>query len=368
MAPPRPTGPFAAGDGSADHPHREPARFPSQRAGDQPVPLLQLSEGLATVRTVERHLDEILAAVPAAATPSNSPSSTRRACSAPRRSSASARCPAFDQAALDGYAARAEDVVGATLEAPVELAVIGESLAGRRHAVVHRSGPGAEGRRRRDAAGRRRRRRPGSLDRPGRGAGRRARRAAGGQLRPADRGRRRARRPRRPGRARRSAPRRSACWPPSAGSACWCGPRPRIAVLCAGTELVDVGTAPAPGQLVDVNSYALAAAARDAGAEAYRSGILPSDRRRLTEVLESQLLRSDLVLIAGTFASGGFDMVQEVLAELGRDALPAGHHAPRARRRASGGSAATRSRSSASRGSRWRRWWPSRCSSARRSG
>jgi molybdopterin molybdotransferase len=94
-------------------------------------------------------------------------------------------------------------------------------------------------------------------------------------------------------------------------------PRPRIAVLCAGTELVDVGTTPAPGQVVDVNSYALAAAARDAGAEAYRSGILPSDKRRLTEVLESQLLRSDLVLIAGTFASGGFDMVQEALAELG---------------------------------------------------
>jgi molybdopterin molybdotransferase len=94
-------------------------------------------------------------------------------------------------------------------------------------------------------------------------------------------------------------------------------PRPRIAVLCAGSELVDVGTTPAPGQVVDVNSYALAAAARDAGAEAYRSGILPSEKRRLSEVLESQLLRSDLVLIAGTFAEGGFDMVQDALAELG---------------------------------------------------
>jgi molybdopterin molybdotransferase len=95
-------------------------------------------------------------------------------------------------------------------------------------------------------------------------------------------------------------------------------PRPRIAVLSAGTELVDIGTAPAPGQVVDVNSYALAAAARDAGAEAYRSGILPSDPRRLSEVLESQLLRSDLVLIAGTFAGNGVDMVQEALAELGQ--------------------------------------------------
>ena len=93
-------------------------------------------------------------------------------------------------------------------------------------------------------------------------------------------------------------------------------PRPRIAVLSAGSELVDITTTPGPGQVVDVNSYALAAAARDAGAEAYRWGILPTERRRLSEVLESQLLRSDLVLVAGTFASEG-DMVQEVLAELG---------------------------------------------------
>jgi molybdopterin molybdotransferase len=94
-------------------------------------------------------------------------------------------------------------------------------------------------------------------------------------------------------------------------------PRPRVSVLSAGSELVDVGTLPSPGQVVDVNSYALAAAARDAGADATRSGILPADRRRLSDVIESQLLRSDLVLIAGTFPGGGYDMVQEVMAELG---------------------------------------------------
>jgi molybdopterin molybdotransferase len=93
-------------------------------------------------------------------------------------------------------------------------------------------------------------------------------------------------------------------------------PRPRVAVLSAGSELVEISTPPGPGQVVDVNSYALAAAARDAGAEAYRWGILPAEPRRLSEVLESQLLRSDLVLVAGTFASEG-DPVQEALAALG---------------------------------------------------
>jgi molybdopterin molybdotransferase len=91
-------------------------------------------------------------------------------------------------------------------------------------------------------------------------------------------------------------------------------PRPRVSVLCAGRELVDIGTTPAPGQTVDVNSYALAAAARDAGADTYRGGILPADPARLAERLESQLLRSDLVVIAG---AEGDPQVREVLAQLG---------------------------------------------------
>ncbi|WP_255705532.1 molybdopterin-binding protein, partial [Micromonospora sp. DH13] len=56
--------------------------------------------------------------------------------------------------------------------------------------------------------------------------------------------------------------------------------------------------------------------ARDAGADAYRSGIVPADPRRLSEVLESQTLRSDLVLISGTFADEG-DAVREALGALG---------------------------------------------------
>src|SRR5918992_1379698 len=42
-------------------------------------------------------------------------------------------------------------------------------------------------------------------------------------------------------------------------------PRPRLSVLSVGDELVDVDRTPGTGQLYDVNSYALAAAARDAG-------------------------------------------------------------------------------------------------------
>lgn len=94
-------------------------------------------------------------------------------------------------------------------------------------------------------------------------------------------------------------------------------PRPRVVIISAGSDLVDVGTTPGLGQTVDVNSYALAAAARDSGAEVYRAGIGRDDKRRLLELLESQVIRSDLIVISGRFSSHSYDLMQESLRELG---------------------------------------------------
>ena len=57
------------------------------------------------------------------------------------------------------------------------------------------------------------------------------------------------------------------------------------------------------GQVYDVNSYALAAAARDAGAEVNRVGIVSTNPKELREVVEGQLNRAEVILIAG--AVGG---------------------------------------------------------------
>ncbi|EUA30026.1 putative molybdopterin binding domain protein [Mycobacterium xenopi 4042] len=54
-----------------------------------------------------------------------------------------------------------------------------------------------------------------------------------------------------------------------------------------------------PGQVYDVNSYALAAAGRDAGAEVNRIGIVSGDPRQLRDVVEGQLNRAEIVVIAG---------------------------------------------------------------------
>jgi molybdopterin molybdotransferase len=94
-------------------------------------------------------------------------------------------------------------------------------------------------------------------------------------------------------------------------------PRPRVVIISTGSELAEPGTELGPGQIPDANSYTLTAAAREAGAVAYRVGIVPDDPRRLLEVLEEQLIRADVVVTSGGVSVGAYDVVKEALAGLG---------------------------------------------------
>ncbi|MGK2870024.1 MAG: molybdotransferase-like divisome protein Glp [Mycobacterium sp.] len=94
-------------------------------------------------------------------------------------------------------------------------------------------------------------------------------------------------------------------------------PRPRMTVISVGGELVDVSRTPGNGQVYDVNSYALAAAGRDAGAEVNRVGIVETDPAKLREVVEGQISRSEVVVIAGAVGGAAAESVRAVLSELG---------------------------------------------------
>ncbi|MBP2321003.1 molybdopterin molybdotransferase [Kibdelosporangium banguiense] len=94
-------------------------------------------------------------------------------------------------------------------------------------------------------------------------------------------------------------------------------PRPRVSIVSIGDELVDIDRAPSQGQVYDVNSYALAAAARDAGAEVTRVGIVSPDQRRVREVVESRLLLAEIVVLAGGVGGTTGDEVRAALSELG---------------------------------------------------
>ncbi len=94
-------------------------------------------------------------------------------------------------------------------------------------------------------------------------------------------------------------------------------PRPRVSIISIGDELVDIDRAPSQGQVYDVNSYALAAAARDAGAEVTRVGIVSPDHRKVREVVESRLLLAEIVVLAGGVGGTTGDEVRAALSELG---------------------------------------------------
>lgn len=92
-------------------------------------------------------------------------------------------------------------------------------------------------------------------------------------------------------------------------------PHPRVIVIATGDELVEPGSELGEGQVFDANSWLLTAAAREAGAVAFRVPIVGDDAEKLTEVIEDQLVRADLVITSGGVSSA--NLLEQVLGKLG---------------------------------------------------
>ncbi len=224
--------------------------------------------------------------------------------------------PSFDNSAMDGYAVRAMDTRDASADDPVRLQVVGDVAAGART----RSGMG-----------------PGLAMRIMTGAPIPAGADAVIPLEDTDRGIARVElhRATRTGECVRRSGEDLAAGAPALGAGAALGPqqlgllaaigrdrvlvrpRPRVIVLSTGSELIEVGHPPRFGEVIDSNSYMIASAAKDAGADARRIGIVPDDHARLLDTLEGQLLRADVLITSGGVSMGAFDVVKEALSELG---------------------------------------------------
>ncbi|MDF3302821.1 molybdotransferase-like divisome protein Glp [Streptomyces tropicalis] len=101
-------------------------------------------------------------------------------------------------------------------------------------------------------------------------------------------------------------------------------PRPRVVVMSTGSELVQPDEALGKGQIYDSNSFALTAAARDAGAIAYRVGAVADDAEILRSTVEDQLVRADLMVTSGGVSVGAYDVVKEALSSVGDEDGPGG--------------------------------------------
>lgn len=93
--------------------------------------------------------------------------------------------------------------------------------------------------------------------------------------------------------------------------------KPRVAVLATGDELVDARETPGPGQIRNTNGPLLTGLVTAAGGEAIDYGIARDTRDALRQPLITALGTTNVVLLAGGVSAGAFDLVPDVLKELG---------------------------------------------------
>ncbi len=89
-------------------------------------------------------------------------------------------------------------------------------------------------------------------------------------------------------------------------------PRPRVALLATGDELVELGAPPGPGQIINSNTYLLAARLREEDCHVLPLGIARDDQRDLGDKISAGL-RLDVLITTGGVSIGDRDLVQEAL-------------------------------------------------------
>ena len=89
--------------------------------------------------------------------------------------------------------------------------------------------------------------------------------------------------------------------------------RPRVAVIATGSELVPPSEVPGPGKIRNSNSYAMAACAREAGAEAHMLPIVQDTFEALRDAVAQAAREYDFVVTTGGAANGDFDFIKPVV-------------------------------------------------------
>ncbi|MER6115608.1 molybdopterin molybdotransferase MoeA [Streptomyces sp. A0642] len=298
----------------------------------------------STIWSVDEHLEDILAAV-RPLEPIELQLPEAQGCVLVEDVMVEIALPPFDNSSMDGYAVRVADVEGATEEFPAVLTVIGDVAAGDAGLLGdQRVGPGEAARIMTGAP------LPAGAEAVipvewtdgGTGGGPAVTMRAHSDAPEGARGEVRVHRPveaRAHVRARGSDVRPgdlalragSVVGPPQIGLLAAIGrstvkvrPRPRVVVISTGSELVQPGEELTGGQIYDSNSFALTAAARDAGAIAYRVGAVTDDAETLRATIEDQLIRADIVVTTGGVSVGAYDVVKEALSPVGDEDEPGG--------------------------------------------
>jgi molybdopterin molybdotransferase len=94
--------------------------------------------------------------------------------------------------------------------------------------------------------------------------------------------------------------------------------KPRIAIIATGNELAEAGTKPAANQIYESNGIMLSAMCQELGAEPAYLGIAKDDLKEITQKLKTALQNFDAVITSGGTSVGGLDLVPDAVNNLGK--------------------------------------------------
>jgi putative molybdopterin biosynthesis protein len=98
--------------------------------------------------------------------------------------------------------------------------------------------------------------------------------------------------------------------------------KPRVAIIPTGTELVTVEQVNQnglkPGDIIEYNSLVLAAEVREWGGESHRLPIVPDDYERIKATIREAAATHDLILVNAGSSAGSEDFTARVVEELGK--------------------------------------------------
>ena len=94
-------------------------------------------------------------------------------------------------------------------------------------------------------------------------------------------------------------------------------PRPKVAVIPTGDELVSPGTEPATGDIIEFNSAILSGMVEERGGQAIVSPITPDDEPVIREALEGAMEEADIVVINAGSSAGRADYTARIIEEKG---------------------------------------------------
>ncbi len=89
---------------------------------------------------------------------------------------------------------------------------------------------------------------------------------------------------------------------------------PTVAIASTGSEILDLGEIQTnPSQIRSSNHLTIEALCKKAGANTLQMGIVKDDIDSITNLLETALLKSDIVVTTGGVSVGDYDFVQDVI-------------------------------------------------------